>query len=333
MIIARWHIFSAIKNQHRNSGNRQPHFDSPRKWRHLVAVGFLFWEDVGPVTKFGQQLRNFYIRGAGMEKDNYDYAPFFMRTFLQAPGVTTTKDPGVKDILVVVDMQQDYCKYVETPEKKSKYCPKQSRTFSLSPRKLWSVPEVDDTADAIDNKYVALPMGTWDGIVFTRDSLKCPDGQDECSLERGKDKIIPRLLESAIARHGQENVLEFTKTTDDWMTEKEACDREVDSGCWPIEDQFDVEHAENEVGHPLEWHMRERFNLSEDPAKTRLTVVGTQINRCILKGSLHAKEKGYIVHVGTDAAFSSDEAFHFDGKAPYAPPPSKEFMQEHPLSD
>jgi nicotinamidase-related amidase len=161
-----------------------------------------------------------------------------------------------------------------------------------------------------------LEYGAYDLVVFTRDALNehevcvggwankvngtCVNGSSLVKESPGS-QVVEGLLTAANQNYPADKILMYTKNTDDWMTELAACT--LNPGCWPSESTFDTEN--DFAGLNLKDVLMDRgFN----PLNTRLHVTGIQTNRCVMKGSLHARKLGFRVTLKTDAVAGPEES-------------------------
>jgi nicotinamidase-related amidase len=203
-----------------------------------------------------------------------------------------------KRVLVVVDVQRDYCKDHED-------CGVLSETVSP-----WAA---SHTGRVVQPIIQHMESGDYDLIVFTRDALNegdvcavggswingtCSQGS---SLVKGSagSQVLERLLTSAHSHYTSDKILTYTKRTDDWMTEVATCN----PSCWPSENLFDTEHNFEDL--TLNNVLGKR---GFSPSNTHFYVTGVLTNRCVMKGSLHARQLGFDVTVLRDSVAGPEES-------------------------
>jgi len=235
----------------------------------------------------------------------------------QQPGKCTN---DACSVLVITDVQNDYCKG----------CGSESE----SP---WARTEVKELLEDI-TKAIALKKSDgsplWDLIVFTRDVLEenyvCADvdhdGQandfkiiDEKRVCLGGSSLtsgsygsqVPDELKSA---RDMANVpfIEHTKSTADWMTTMNP------ETSFDGKFKFDAELLESVPQLTLKEKL-ERKGFA--PGKTTIVVTGIVTNRCVMKGAIHAAHEGYSTFALTDAIWGFPEMDNWttQGKKANAP--------------
>jgi nicotinamidase-related amidase len=171
-------------------------------------------------------------------------------------------------VLIVVDMQNDYCSECN------------STTVSK-----WATPGLPVVADAI-NRLQADDRNLIDLTLFTQDWL--PSTSPFLRKNTYGSEIMKML-------HENSNSLRFTKSSDDWMNNLGPKDCDYCTLAYDNKYHFALnnEKMKNQPNHnpPTLYDFLSSYGYT--PEKTRLIVVGTAENRCVMKGSLHAINIGY----------------------------------------
>ena len=206
--------------------------------------------------------------------------------------IFTPTPPPLHNVLIVVDMQNDYCSECNSP--------------TVSKWALTGLPDVAHHINLLHNSNSNSNSNsnndqvTISQVVFTQDWL--PDSSTFLRRNTYGAEII-RALEQP------EGSLTFTKSSDDWMNRlgpKEKC-----TYCDPSYDDNYHFSLNNEKGSTTTNPNGGRPTLDQyltsagyPPAETRLIVTGIAENRCVMKGSIHALDLGY-----------KDVVLYFPGKS------------------
>jgi len=238
--------------------------------------------------------------------------------------------PPDRRVLMVIDMQKDYCKDCN---KKESHC------------KEWEKP-IRDLAERIGREV----QGGYDLIVLTRDLL---DADKRCAgkglLQKGThgyevvDEIWDKIPDNV-------EFLTWAKDTDDWFIGDNVYERMYDSDFsahatlkyiqWNNKRHFDLEDTDDLTANTMEqlWesrdvreeqatsfvkikgqvkHLREqkmgldRYDFKKE--NTQITVTGIMLTRCVLKGAVHAAFRGWKVNVREDLTDLEDsEAWYIE---------------------
>ena len=172
--------------------------------------------------------------------------------------------PKLQNVLIIVDMQNDYCKECN------------SSTVSK-----WALKGLPSVAQHINDLHTVH----FDQYVFTQDWL--PTGSPFLQRHTFGSELIKALKIP-------NKSLTFTKSSDDWMNNlgpKTNC-----SYCTPSYDNqyhfaLNKETTKKFPKHPTLVQYLSFYGY--DPENTRLVVTGIAENRCVMKGSVHAIEYGY----------------------------------------
>ena len=183
---------------------------------------------------------------------------------------TTSCRNDLCTVLVVVDMQNDYCL--------------ECNSTTVSP---WAVSGLPAVAHHI-NRLQTSDAHLIDFTIYTQDWLP------------STSPFLPRntygsaILDALQRPKDPSTFTTFTKDSDDWMNTlgpKQEC-----AYCTPsYDDQYHFalngESTPSQPTHPTLQNYLSSKGYA--PAKTRLVVVGTAENRCVMKGSLHAINDEY----------------------------------------
>lgn len=192
------------------------------------------------------------------------------------------------NVLVVVDMQNDYC--LE--------CEQTTDTCH------WAFRSPLESAAAQINSAITESGVDWDFIVYTQGLMTWPSGDgDECTYPdtRGFEVIdtLKNELDNDFSKDPTKDFMMFSKLTDDWFTDA------VFGGSR----QF-ANNGETLPG----WTGEQPPTLPEQleyrgfkPGNTQLFVTGTATNRCVMKGAVHARDLGFDVVLGKDAVTGGSE--------------------------
>jgi nicotinamidase-related amidase len=209
----------------------------------------------------------------------------------------------VKRVCVIVDVQKAYTNF--------------------------TLPENDNAVNNV--KKILTDENFCDLKVFTMDVL---DGIHKVEGPHKGEKVhgwftSPDLVDS-LTRLNKSPEWYYTKQVDDWMSVDEKTPKEYKtggntiitseasrSGCasqkistWSSQDAFSVsleiekKSADKPVGRD---HLVNRLaRAGYTPQNTHLYVVGVQANRCVFKGSMHARHLGFAVTVIQDATYGGE---------------------------
>lgn len=189
------------------------------------------------------------------------------------------------NLLVVVDMQNDYCTTCGSE--------------TVSP---WAEPILPTAAKINDIMALKTPKGEsiWDLVVFTKDWLEpgvvCLEQKESSCVKSSlvRDTFGTQVVSQIRKPADSAAYLEYTKNLDDWFNTMDA-NMSADH-----QDHFAL-NGENIPGnsHPTLRQMLQYRGFT--PEKTRMVVTGTASNRCVMKGSVHARYDGYNVFVVASA--------------------------------
>jgi len=173
------------------------------------------------------------------------------------------------NVLVVVDMQNDYCKNCGSPT--------ESKWASATVKEL---AESDGPINQVIKK-AHNAKNPFDLIIFTQDWLE--DGSPFLVHDTIGAEVIKTI-------DGQGTGISFTKRADDWMNNGYYQGR-----LYAIRGEAKEGDARpRDLGHILQ-------EFGYTPTKTSLYVTGTATYRCVMKGSVHARSLGYTVSYVKDA--------------------------------
>lgn len=168
------------------------------------------------------------------------------------------------NVLVVVDMQKDYCK-----------------GCGSATESKWASEGVKALVGPI-NRIIGESAEGFEVVVFTQDWL------DKGSAFLVHDTVGSQLLDGITQPAGKS--FHFTKTADDWMNHGYFHGR-----LYAIKGE-----AGHGIGKPSSLDTI-LWSNGYSPEKTHLYVVGTATYRCVMKGSVHARALGYTVSFVEDA--------------------------------
>lgn len=194
--------------------------------------------------------------------------------------------PGDKcNVLVVVDMQNDYC--LDCGESQDG-C-------------HWPFRSPLESTAAKINKAVTDAGVDFDFVVFTEGLMSWETDDGKCTFPNTRGfQIIDALktTDDSFLGDPTKDVMHFSKLTDDWFTNAVFSDR-----------QF----ANNGETLPF-WNKDLPPTLPEQlayrnlkPDNTQLFVTGTATNRCVMKGAVHARQLGFDVVLAKDAVTGGSE--------------------------
>lgn len=227
---------------------------------------------------------------------------------VKAPADEVTGDK--KNVLLVIDMQRDYCI--------GDACGEPVSTVSK-----WAS---DKTTTVVQPIVDLMDKNVYDLVVFTQDSLSegevCvenPNGEDwvngSCvlgsSLVTGSPgwEVIHALTDAAKAEFGESKIIFYTKHTDDALNILDGSYQELDvfadGACYPTPQEDRKFDVVGDYNQPLAEVLRSRgFGIKN----ANIHAVGVLGNRCVMKSALHAKYLGYDVTVIKSAVGVAEDA-------------------------
>jgi len=170
------------------------------------------------------------------------------------------KDKEQCNVLVVVDMQKDYCKGCGSPTESQ-----------------WASAGVKQIATPI-NSIIDEAINDLDLVLFTQDFLA--KGTPFLVHDTVGAEVLDELKQPA------EKTAHFTKGADDWMNH----------GFWHGR-KYAIQGEAQEGAHKPESLDMILDSYGFSPKKTNIYVVGTATYRCVMKGSVHARALGYTVSI------------------------------------
>jgi len=207
-----------------------------------------------------------------------------------------TKAKCAKDkcnILVVVDMQKDYCK-----------------GCGSTTESQWASTGVKALADPI--KQLLAKSAKFDLIIFTQDWLA--SGKPFLVHDTNGAKVMDELEPPAEAKS---KTFYFTKGADDWLNH----------GYWGGR-QFAIK-GETGVGAKKPTPLDDILvSAGYTPDKTSMYVTGTATYRCVMKGSVHANALGFDVNIVADSVEGDGDKGDWDRYGVPGTPPADKTLQQ-----
>lgn len=190
------------------------------------------------------------------------------------------------NLMIVVDMQNDYCKQ----------CGSKTVSKWAGEDMLAKAAEINDALalKTIDGE------SAWDLVVFTQDWLQPGEACNDCAKWSKDHKKCLKCVNSALVHDtfgaqvisqihkpaNKDRYMMFTKNTDDWFT---ALDEKT---AWDGKRHFAL-NGESIPGNPHPTLREILVYRGFTPEKTRMVVTGVASNRCVMKGSTHARYDNY----------------------------------------
>ena len=173
---------------------------------------------------------------------------------------TCAKDQERCTVLVVVDMQKDYCQGCGSPTESQ-----------------WASKGVKEIATPI-NAVIDAAGDNLDLVLFTQDYL--PDDSKFLVHNSVGSEVLDELKQPV------GKTAHFTKGADDWMNHGFYKGRKYAINGETVENAH-LPESLDVILNAYGYH----------PKKTHMYVVGTATYRCVMKGSVHARALGYKVSI------------------------------------